>query len=300
MKKYFYRKSDKRFWSIEDKETSYNTSYGVEYLGRERFGSKSFSSIETCQKNIKKEIQKKMDDNYKEITIIDDFSDISTMEYVWEIQQAQIEQPSEYYLNISPHVLIKALCKITSLEKLTLRNVEELPKEMRQLVNLKKLNIDFRHNYKASMPEGMSKLKELEELSVHHICSIDNIEELENLKKLYIGCWHEGDGIIPENIGQLKKLTHLHLFYANQIPDTIYELENLEELGFKFSNVKELPETIERLSKLKKLELDFRGNFGDQPLTLPHSFAKLSHLSELTILGRNVENVPESFKKLLD
>ena len=297
MKRYFYRASDKRFWSIEDKGTSYNISYGVEYLGRERFGSKSFSSIETCQKNIEKEIQKKMDDNYEEITILEEFSGVSTMQDVWEIQKALKEQPLKYHLNISPPILIKALSRITSIEELTLRNVSQLPDEIQQLHNLKKLNINFNPNSKGQITNSLGNMESLQELNLENVFSIENFGNLENLKKLNIGFWNEGEGIIPQNIDRLKKLTYLRLFYAKQIPDTVYELKNLEELVFTYSEVKELPDTIENLDKLKKLELDFMyTNLMDKPLTLPHSFGNLGNLDELTIRWRKVENLPESFK----
>ena len=300
MKRYFYRASDKRFWSIEDKGTSYNISYGVSFLKKSKFGSKSFSSVETCQKNIEKEIQKKLDDNYIELTIIDDFSEIDHIVKVWEIQQAQKHLPIKF--NLYNSFLIKEVCKITSLQELLLKNVIELPNEIGQLHNLKKLHIHFK-NPNGIIPNALGRLTQLEELKLEGVSRInDNIGDLENLNTLNIQFGWSVDGILPESIGRLKKLRELNMSYVAQIPDTIWELENLMELGISHSKIKNIPEELGNLEKLYEFHLHMSesDDLAGQSLVLPQSIGKLKNLTELVIYGYKVENLPESFKDLIE
>lgn len=81
---------------------------------------------------------------------------------------------------------------------------------------------------------------------------------LTEIKKFIIS--HDTLRSLPSEIMKLKKLITLDLSYnvnLTEIPDTVCDLSQLEELNLSSSNIKNLPKGIDHLTKLKILNVSF-------------------------------------------
>ena len=76
-------------------------------------------------------------------------------------------------------------------------------------------------------------------------------------------------------------------------PDEIFELEGVEELSFKFSRLRSIPEGIEKLQSLKVLNLSFC-TFSSFPVEI----LDLTNLQELYIRQSHLKEIPSGIKKL--
>ncbi|UAM99617.1 leucine-rich repeat domain-containing protein [Polaribacter litorisediminis] len=144
-------------------------------------------------------------------------------------------------------------------------------------------------NFNTDLPEDMSDLVDLEELTLYN----------NQLKKL------------PTNIGNLNKLTSLQLNNnrLTSIPLTINGLTNLLELRLQGNNLTSLPTTIGGLSSLQKLYLS-QSNSNNKITGLPDEIGDLGALKELYLENmRSYENsqyvyhltsLPTTMNKLLN
>ena len=150
--------------------------------------------------------------------------------------------------------------------------VTELPAEIRQLKNLKKINLNKAFALKI-IPSSISELENLEELDI----TFTAIEEL------------------PKEIGQLKSLRILVANYTgiSSLPDEIGDLKNLEELEIQGTNITLAPDSICKLKNLKFL------NMGDLGLEkLPDDIGDLQNLENLFLFSNNLKNLPRSMEKM--
>ena len=138
------------------------------------------------------------------------------------------------------------------------RDLSELPKEIGNLVNLKKLNIT--QNNLSDLPHEISNLKNLECLYIGNNKFKEIPKCVLSLKNLKTLSFRDNEiNIIAIEIFELNKLDTLYC-YNNKIqllPKEISKLQNIEHLEiFGNANIL-LPEEISNLKQMKKLILDF-------------------------------------------
>lgn len=174
-------------------------------------------------------------------------------------------------------------------------DLETLPEEIGNLMNLTEINLHKAYGLR-SLPPEIGQLKKLTSLRV-------NATQLEALPKEIGDCealeclFASNTPIIsvPPEIGKLKKLRVLTLSGTGitDLPNSLCELTSLEELYLSFTDLTALPEDIGNLQNLRLLRL-----FGCKLKTLPRSMRQLKNLRHLNVYD-NFE-LDESYKKWFD
>ena len=116
------------------------------------------------------------------------------------------------------------------------RNFKTFPKEILTFKNLEELDITM--NLFTTLPDSIGKLKKLTYLSCSYgkLTSLPaSIGELENLESLVL--LDNYLTTLPPEVGNLKKLRRLNLvlnpLQFDLLPDCLFDLQKLEELGFE-------------------------------------------------------------------
>ncbi len=155
------------------------------------------------------------------------------------IQQLKNIRQLDLSYNTFQHLPL-TVCNLQNLQSLSMSYnlLEVLPKEIAQLQQLKILR--FQHNQLKALPEELGQLTALEELDLHG----NQIE------------------VLPKALQGLKQLRVLSLGLVDhqgnplkQLPKWISTLKNLEEISLAKTKIRELPESIHQLEKLKTLWL---------------------------------------------
>lgn len=161
--------------------------------------------------------------------------------------------------------------------------LDEIPKEILQLTNLKFIILD--QNNIQEISEEIEHLYNLECL----ILESNNIKqipkEIGQLKKLeLLNISKNKISIIPEEICMLGKLTHLNLSFNNikKFPLGICKLKELTDLCISDNCLETVPNEIGELKKLKMVNLS-----NNKLSTLPESFVKLGGLKVLFLKNNN-------------
>ena len=148
---------------------------------------------------------------------------------------------------------------IGQLDNCYCRHLTSLPESISQLESLKKLDLSICWR-STSLPEFIGQLKNLEELNLswcHTLTSLpESVGQLENLVELNLFKCRRLI-TLPESIGQLEKLEKLNASGCTgvtSLPESIGQLK-LEKLDLSHSGLKSLPECIEQLKNLVKLDL---------------------------------------------
>jgi len=176
------------------------------------------------------------------------------------------------------------------------KKIDNFPIEIFQLPQLKVLSVSA--SGFNSVPDEISELKDLKTLKLSNnglekfpkaICEIYSLEyvnlELNRFKE------------VPECIGKLINLKHLYLGQNNQLkklPDTLWNLKNLEVLDLDTSPIERIPDMIENLHKLVMLDL-----VGTKVNELPLTIMNLKNLTKLSI-NYNPPYYSKEELKLLD
>ena len=170
-------------------------------------------------------------------------------------------------------------------------NLNEIPKDLFNLNKLKRLNLSNEYddfdistaNNIKTIPDGISKLYNLEELRLSHTGLVgfpESILKLKKLKKLEIcNQW--------ANITIINKI--------DSIPPEIKRLENLELLNLGSLKLEKLPNELGSLVKLKNLEL-----YANKISSLPESFINLKNLTHLNLLNNSLAIFPEIICELMN
>ncbi|MBP6732823.1 MAG: leucine-rich repeat domain-containing protein [Chitinophagales bacterium] len=135
-------------------------------------------------------------------------------------------------------------------------NIQELPEEIGELVNLTSLDLKF--NQLELLPSSISNLRNLRKLHLSNNnfkVFPEAILGLENLQHLCLG--DNQISSIPEGITRLEKLNEFILprNLLTSLPKTITELSYLEHLCLGGNKLTQLPENIDTLVNMKRLHL---------------------------------------------
>ena len=203
--------------------------------------------------------------------------------------------------------------KLQQLEIFNIANVvmDEFPAGLTNCKNLKELSL-YGRNY-TEIPEQISDLANLERLELLFLptgCRIpDSIGQLTKLKYLstYSVYYNDLDkevGItqLPESIGNCTELEELNLTGASitSLPKSITKLKKLTKLDLsQCLNLKSLPADIGELTGLTQLDLEVvLPNIG-QISTLPDSIVNLTNLTELKAGQQQLKKLPEQIGKMI-
>ncbi len=186
---------------------------------------------------------------------------------------------------------------------LTNEGIEELPKEIATLKNLKILNLSYLPN-KDKNSYLYTVLQEDEGERVVTLFSVDDskkplrklpkeIGQLTHLEELL--CAGNQLTVLPKEIGQLKKLTNLDCSnnQLTHIPKEIGQLVGLKKLNYAKNRLTTLPTTIGKLRKLKKF------NCSNNRLTaLTQQIGQLKRLESLNCAANQLTALPPEIEKL--
>ncbi|WP_201583344.1 leucine-rich repeat domain-containing protein [Psychrobacter jeotgali] len=197
--------------------------------------------------------------------------------------------------------LPKALGSLTELKSLSLRNTESLPNgvedrvpdSISDLINLEELSLDY-EDYAFNF-ESLNKLKTLKHLT---LCCYDTImlpNELEKLRcniRLHL---RNKQGRLPANLVDIKNLIYLSIYDVNLtvLPSNIGALDRLKILSVHCQNLSHLPESLGALSQLSTLKVS--SNCLDE---IPESIGDLTSLTKLKVSCANLASLPQSMAQL--
>lgn len=169
-------------------------------------------------------------------------------------------------------------------------HLNEIFEHLSQCKSLKALHLN--KNGIQVIPPTISLLQQLQILSAqdNRIVNFpESIYALKNLKALDLGVNQLKE--IPKGIGQLTRLKELKLNsnWKNEMDATnlFVEIDQLKELEtielWSCQSVREIPETIASLKKLKKLDVD-----NNRLVSLPKSLCKMTHLKYLRVFTNKI------------
>ena len=192
---------------------------------------------------------------------------------------------------------------------------DSLEQALREPAKAKRLALGPKDGDEASLkmkhlPPGLGRLVNLEALEIACLESLEDIpEEIGNLTKLESIVIDNGNGCsmnvrLPRSIGRLGNLKVLRLYGAldgrdigeparsgksKVLPDTLGQLQNLEELDLGRNGIHALPSQVASLRGLKKLSLDYN-DIHD----LPAFVGELKNLEELSLNANGGVRLPQS------
>ena len=153
--------------------------------------------------------------------------------------------------------------------EIELRNGNPLPKEIFSFTQLKKLIIrDLDGEF---LSGNFSVFSQLEELM---------IEDCDDLLTL------------PESIGKLTSLKILDVkenFSLVNIPESVYELNQLQKLTFPISSDR-IPESIGKLTQLTELSIEFHKKKNDNWIYVPDEITQLTSLKSIEFFALGFPN----------
>lgn len=140
-----------------------------------------------------------------------------------------------------------------------------------------------------------NKVKALE-FQTSHIFLTKDVKNLMHLEKIKI---FSSNIVISREITELKTLKSINIGLKGTdieyvpIPESIGDLENLEELVWNFTDLTSIPSGIGDLKKLKILSLG-----ANALTTIPSTITELSLLTELKLGENQLSELPEGMDKL--
>jgi hypothetical protein len=166
------------------------------------------------------------------------------------------------------------------------------------------------------LPPGLGRLVNLEALEMACLEKLEDLpEELGQLQKLEELVIDNGNGCsmnvaLPRSVGRLANLRVLRLYGAldgrdvgaeeparnvpsKALPDTLAELQRLEELDLGRNGLRSVPAQVASLRGLKKLSLDY-----NDIRQLPSFVGDLPNLRELSVNANGGITLPASLSKL--
>ncbi len=97
----------------------------------------------------------------------------------------------------------------------------------------------------------------------------------------------------PLKVKKLKLFHYKHTYGLDSLPESIGEMQNLEELDLSLLDLKKLPDSFKYLTKLKKLNLGYN-DFE----AFPSQIFALENLEELNLELSLIKHIPDDIRKL--
>lgn len=218
-----------------------------------------------------------MSDN--QIVSFNDMEALKNIDYN-AVKEARLQAPPGSKEILNQEVLSLFLNEMPKLQKLSIsHNIVAIPEIIHQNNSLKILELAY--NDLKTLPESLSNLKVLEELS---LLQNPHFEQL------------------PQSLSALKNLKYLSLLVTNfkEFPTVIFEIPSLETLLISghfnrdgSNRILAIPDLFQQVSQLKTL------NISNTELSeLPSSIVSLTKLSELYLDGNKLLVFPYTVKKL--
>lgn len=168
--------------------------------------------------------------------------------------------------------------------------------ELYRFKNLQELKISGKRFNNDTLPESITKLANLQILSLWHTpfkYLPASIKDLQNLEKIYV----TGSLVaLPKEIGELKKLHTLYISYSGilVLPETVKDLKNLKELAFYYTQITDITSSIGYLKNLQILNIS-----GTKVTNLPKEISQLKNLSKLNIEDNHfLKSIPTEVTQL--
>ncbi|MCP1994592.1 leucine-rich repeat domain-containing protein [Flavobacterium sp. HSC-61S13] len=214
-----------------------------------------------------------------QIVSFNDIDQLKNIDYN-AVREAKLQaQPGSKEI-LNQEILSLFLNEMPKLQKLSIsHNITVIPEIIHQNTSLKTLELAY--NDLKTLPESLSNLKVLEELS---LLQNPHFEQL------------------PQSLSALKNLKYLSLLVTNfkEFPTVIFEIPSLETLLISghfnrdgSNRILAIPDLFQQVSQLKTL------NISNTELSeLPSSIVSLTKLSELYLDGNKLLVFPYTVKKL--
>lgn len=164
----------------------------------------------------------------------------------------------------SQKALWKALCQLKSLESLT--------------INVNRSGLET-----LAFPAGFGALKNLKELHVHGCKQVEFARQFVDQSPLEV---------LSLGMDPLGEVEYSRL---QRVPPEIVSLKRLKSLSIYRTDVRELPESLDRLAELESLTLIKNPALG----ALPRSFEKLRSLQNLSVWQSSISELPPNFGQLV-
>lgn len=290
-------------WTIAVNEASLVTSFGASY-SEPKHNTKTFDSIEKCEKEALKLIDKKMKDGYQEVML--QIPDVP-IDLLFKVEEAQREQPKELAIDVKGSVAFaKEIAKIQSLTKLVISGLAEFPAELSQLLQLEKLEIESSYQLER-LPEEFGQLRQLKNLSIRNTAIRGLPESIGALQLLRtIDIWSNNFlQHIPESFSNLTALKTCWIVYNREsysktklsplvLPDGLFaRMTDLVELHLNSNDIENLPAGMEQLKQCKELQLN------DNLLSeFPLMITEMESLEKLQIGSNRIHTIPEEILRL--
>jgi len=180
-----------------------------------------------------------------------------------------------------------------NVDSMIFRNYDgTFPKSIYSLKNLKKLKF-YVGDFTQTDIDEMSKMPGLEELSFND----GNVNELNleplinsNITKLSLIRVFKN---IPSLVYSMKNMTKFEFESAeclDSIPDSLFELKDLTQLGLEEICVDKIPEKISNLKSLEELRVNSNDNYN---IKIPKQIADLSNLKKLDLEHNYYDEIPK-------
>lgn len=192
---------------------------------------------------------------------------------------------------------------------------DSLEKALREPGKVKRLAIQGGEDPETKhLPPGLGRLINLEALELACLEKLEDLpEEIGQLQKLKELVIDNGNGCsmnvaLPRSVGRLMNLRVLRLYGAldgrdvgepahnalsKVLPDTLAELQGLEELDLGRNGLGSVPPQVASLRGLKKLSLDY-----NDIRQLPSFVGELPNLRELSVNANGGVALPASLSKI--
>jgi leucine-rich repeat protein SHOC2 len=186
---------------------------------------------------------------------------------------------------------------LKNLKVLFLKDIQliYLPIEINELIHLSSLFL------KNTQLFDFPDISNLTELKIFESCgnSFDEIKlNFTNLKKLEIIMIDGNNNInLNEFIDSIYSIKDQIKYFSflneniREIPEKLYNFENLEGLNLGLNKITEIDDNIQNLTKLKELYID-----GNYLITLPDSIINLKSLEYLSVKDNNIKSISRSIK----